>query len=112
MRRLKEQTPDMTKRKHPPPRPAGQSEPAPSSSLLEDIIERKLEDIYTVLCSPGGKNNRVYEDVVLMVERSLFKIALRRCNHVKSAAAAYLGMNRNTFQRKMAKLGLDALKKD
>jgi DNA-binding NtrC family response regulator len=45
-----------------------------------------------------------------MVERSLFKIALRRCNHVKSAAAAYLGMNRNTFQRKMAKLGLDELK--
>lgn len=100
----------MTKKKHPGARAAGQSEKAPSS-LLEDIIEKKLEDISTVLCSPSGKKNRVYEDVVLMVERSLFKIALRRCDHVKSAAATYLGMNRNTFQRKMAKLGLDALKK-
>ncbi len=102
----------MTQTKHPRAHAAGKSGQAPSSSLLEDIIEKKLEDISTVLCSPGGRNNRVYEDVVLMVERSLFKIALRRCNHVKSAAAAYLGMNRNTFQRKMAKLGLDALNTD
>jgi DNA-binding protein Fis len=42
-----------------------------------------------------------------MVERSLFKIALKRCNHVKSSSAAYLGINRNTFQKKMAKLDLD-----
>ena len=101
----------MTKEKIPRTRAAGKGEKAPSSSLLESIIEKKLEDISTVLCAPGGKQNRVYEDVVLMVERGLFKIALRRCNHVKSAAASYLGMNRNTFQRKMAKLGLDALKK-
>jgi DNA-binding protein Fis len=26
---------------------------------------------------------------------------------VKSAAAAYLGINRNTFQKKMVKLGID-----
>jgi DNA-binding protein Fis len=102
----------MTKTRHLQTRPAGQSEKVPASSLLEDIIEKKLEDISTVLCSPSGGKNRVYEDIVLMVERSLFKIALRRCNHVKSAAAAYLGMNRNTFQRKMAKLGLAKLKKD
>jgi len=42
-----------------------------------------------------------------MVERSLFKIALERSNHVKSAAATYLGMNRNTFQNRMNKLGLN-----
>ena len=42
-----------------------------------------------------------------IVERSLFRIALRRSNHVKSAAAAYLGINRNTFQNKMVKLGID-----
>jgi len=98
----------MTKKK---PRKApvdGQREPS-LSSIIEDIIEKKLEDISTVLCSTSGKKSRVYEDVILMVERSLFKIALRRCNHVKSAAAAYLGVNRNTFQRKMAKLGLDVL---
>ena len=42
-----------------------------------------------------------------MVERSLVRIALRRSNHVKSAAAAYLGINRNTFQKKMVNLGID-----
>jgi DNA-binding protein Fis len=76
------------------------------SSILEEILEKKLEDISTLLCSAGGKKSRVYEDVIYMVERCLFKIALKRCNHVKSASAAYLGINRNTFQKKMAKLGL------
>lgn len=77
------------------------------SSVVEDILEKKLEDISTLLCSAGGKKSRVYEDVIYMVERSLFKIALKRCNHVKSASAAYLGINRNTFQKKMVKLELD-----
>jgi len=45
-----------------------------------------------------------------MVERSLFKIALRRSNNVKSAAAAYLGINRNTFHKKMDKLGIQCQK--
>lgn len=76
------------------------------SSILEEILEKKLEDISTLLCSAGGKKSRVYEDVIYMVERCLFKIALKRCNHVKSASAAYLGINRNTFQKKMTKLGL------
>ena len=77
------------------------------SAILEEILEKKLEDISTLLCSSGGKKSRVYEDVIYMVERSLFKIALKRCNHVKSASAAYLGINRNTFQKKMTKLELD-----
>lgn len=75
--------------------------------LLEEILEKKLEDISTLLCSANGKKSRVYDDVLAMVERSLFKIALRRCNHVKSASAAYLGINRNTFQKKMTRLGLN-----
>ena len=77
------------------------------SSVLEEILEKKLEDISTLLCSAGDKKSSVYEDVIYMVERSLFKIALKRCNHVKSSSAAYLGINRNTFQKKMAKLELD-----
>jgi DNA-binding protein Fis len=77
------------------------------SSVLEEILEKKLEDISTLLCSAGNKKSSVYEDVIYMVERSLFKIALKRCNHVKSSSAAYLGINRNTFQKKMAKLDLD-----
>ena len=42
-----------------------------------------------------------------IVEKGLFKIALKRSNNVKSAAATYLGINRNTFQNKMEKLGIN-----
>ena len=76
------------------------------ASVCEEIIEKKLEDIATVLCSHGAGKSRLYEDIMIMIERSLFKIALRRSHNVKSVAAAYLGVNRNTFQKKMDKLGV------
>jgi len=76
-------------------------------SSVEDIIERKLEDIATILCGEVNGKSKLYEDVVSMIERSLFRIALKRSNHIKSAAASYLGINRNTFQNKMVKLGID-----
>jgi DNA-binding protein Fis len=40
------------------------------------------------------------------VERGLIRIALKRNNNVKTAAAAFLGINRNTFQKKMTALGI------
>ena len=75
--------------------------------VVEDILTEKLEHITTVLCENNGKKSLLYEEVIAIVERSLFKIALRRNNHVKSRAADYLGINRNTFQNKMVKLGIE-----
>ena len=80
---------------------------ATPAAVAEEILEKKLEDIATILCDDRDGKSRLYEEVLAMVERSLFRIALRRSNHVKSAAAAYLGINRNTFQNKMVKLGID-----
>jgi DNA-binding protein Fis len=77
------------------------------SSTVEAMIEKKLEDIATVLCKTAQGKSRLHEEVMAMVERSLFKIALMRSNNVKSTAALYLGINRNTFQNKMVKLGLN-----
>jgi DNA-binding protein Fis len=77
---------------------------------FEGLIERKLEDIATVLSASGGRKSKLYEEVMTMVEKGLFKIALRRSNNVKSAAATFLGINRNTFTDKMAKLGLSCEK--
>ena len=82
-----------------------------ADSSIKDIIEQKLEDITTVLCTSVKGKSRLYEEVMSIVERSLFRIALNRSNNVKSAAATYLGINRNTFQNKMVKLGI-ADKKD
>lgn len=77
---------------------------------VEEIIENKLEDLATVLSVSGGKKSKVYEEVMKMVEKGLFKIALRRSNYVKSSAAAFLGISRNTFTDKMGKLGINCEK--
>jgi DNA-binding protein Fis len=77
------------------------------AAVAEEVLEKKLEDIATILCAAGTDKSRLYDEVLAMMERGLFRIALRRSNHIKSAAAAYLGINRNTFQKKMVKLGLD-----
>lgn len=73
---------------------------------VEEIMEKKLEDIATILSSSGDRKSKLYEEVMNMVEKGLFKIALRRSNGIKSSAAVFLGINRNTFTDKMAKLGI------
>lgn len=77
---------------------------------VEEILEKELEDIATVFSASGGRKSTLYEEVTTMVEKGLFKIALRRSNNVKSTAAAFLGINRNTFTDKMAKLGINGEK--
>ncbi|MGD0280227.1 MAG: helix-turn-helix domain-containing protein [Smithella sp.] len=80
-------------------------------AAVEEIMEKKLEDIATILSSSGNRKSKLYEEVMNMVEKGLFKIALRRSNGVKSSAAIFLGINRNTFTDKMAKLGITCEKK-
>jgi DNA-binding protein Fis len=77
------------------------------AAVAEESLEKKLEDIATILSKSETDRSRLYDEVLAMVERGLVRIALRRSNHVKSAAAAYLGINRNTFQKKMVNLGID-----
>ncbi|MBN1380674.1 MAG: hypothetical protein JXA41_03255 [Deltaproteobacteria bacterium] len=78
--------------------------------VVDTIIEKKLEEIAMVLCPNNSGKSKLYEEIITMVERSLFKTALKKTNYVKSAAAAFLGINRNTFQSKMIKLGIDCRK--
>ena len=75
-------------------------------AAVEEIMEKKLEDIAIILSSSGDRKSKLYEEVMNMVEKGLFKIALRRSNGVKSSAAVFLGISRNTFTDKMAKLGI------
>lgn len=77
------------------------------AAVAEDVLEKKLEDIATILSATETGKSRLYDDVLVMVDRILFRLALKRSNHVKSAAAVYLGINRNTFNNKMVKLGID-----
>jgi DNA-binding protein Fis len=79
-------------------------------AVVEEIMEKKLEDLATVLSVSGGRKSKLYEEVMSMVEKGLFKIALRRSNYVKSTAAVFLGISRNTFTDKMVKLGINCEK--
>jgi DNA-binding NtrC family response regulator len=81
-----------------------------SYAVVEEIMEKKLEDLTTVLSASGGRKSKLYEEVMSMVEKGLFKIALRRSNYVKSTAAVFLGISRNTFTDKMIKLGINCEK--
>lgn len=74
--------------------------------VAENILEKNLEDITAILCSPESGKSRIYDEVLEMVDRSLLRISLRRTNQIKSAAALYLGINRNTLQKKIVKLGI------
>jgi DNA-binding protein Fis len=75
-----------------------------SSSVVEAVIEKKLDEIVTILDSGKGENGNLYDDVLSMIERSLIKIAMRRSNNVKTTAASFLGINRNTLHSKINKL--------
>ena len=76
-------------------------------AAVEDIMEKKLDDLATVLSASDNGKSKLHAEVMAMVEKGLFKIALRRSSYVKSTAAAFLGINRNTFTDKVAKLGID-----
>jgi len=81
-------------------------------AIMENILHKDLENILTILESRGCSKSVLYEDILSMVDRSIFKIALERSGGVKTAAAAYLGINRNTFQKKMTKLGINGTKEE
>ncbi len=83
-----------------------------SYSIVESIVEEKLEDIVTILSSENPGKSRLYEEILSMVEGILIKIALRRSNNIKSTASAFLGINRNTLHKKMEKLGISIEKVD
>ncbi|MEN6510043.1 MAG: helix-turn-helix domain-containing protein [Smithella sp.] len=79
-------------------------------TAVEEMLEKKLEELATVLSVSDNGKSRLHEEIMAMVEKGLFKIALRRSSNVKSTAAAFLGINRNTFTDKMEKLGINSEK--
>ena len=82
----------------------------PPKLVVERLIEKRLEELVTFLSTSDGRKSKLYEEVMTMVEKGLFKVALHRSNNVKCTAAAFLGINRNTFADKMARLGLNSEK--
>ncbi len=91
----------MNAMKAPQPRKATSSLPG-----IDEVFEKKLEELVIVLSAGQGAKSQVYDEILALVDRGLIRIALKRNKNVKSAAAAFLGINRNTFQKKMSTLGI------
>ena len=75
-----------------------------SFSLMEEVFEKRLDEVVTVLGCGGNGREGVYDEVLAMVEKALIKTAMKRSNNVKTAAADFLGINRNTLHGKIKKL--------
>ncbi|MEA2014294.1 MAG: helix-turn-helix domain-containing protein [Thermodesulfobacteriota bacterium] len=85
-----------------------------SFPVIEEVIEKKLDQIVTVLGCGANANggNGLYDAVLSIVDRAMIKIAMRRSNNVKSAAADLLGISRNTLHAKIKKLKIPVEKAD
>jgi Nif-specific regulatory protein len=54
------------------------------------------------------REGQIYDMVIRQVEKALIEKALGRCSGVKIKAADFLGINRNTLNKKFKELGLEA----
>ncbi|MBW2560220.1 MAG: helix-turn-helix domain-containing protein [Deltaproteobacteria bacterium] len=75
-----------------------------SFPLIEEVFEKRIDEVVTILGCGGNGRDGVYDEVLSMVEKALIKIAMKRSNNVKTAAADFLGINRNTLHGKIKKL--------
>lgn len=84
------------------------SERATGSGYGADDLTRRLvaESIHDL---DGTANGSVWDRVTNKVERALIEAALERCGNIKLKAAEYLGINRNTLNKKYNDLGLDGV---
>ena len=68
---------------------------------IEKVLEKKLDEIITVLDVKTEGKRRLYADIISNVEKILIRLALNRTKNIKYEAARFLGINRNTLHKKM-----------
>jgi DNA-binding protein Fis len=54
------------------------------------------------------REGEIYQLVIDQIEAALIDRALARCGGVKTKAADFLGINRNTLNKKAKELGIEA----
>jgi Nif-specific regulatory protein len=71
-----------------------------------ETITRRLAD--QAIADYDMREGEIYQLVVDRVEHALIERALVRCGKVKTKTADFLGINRNTLNKKVKDLGIDA----
>jgi Fis family transcriptional regulator, factor for inversion stimulation protein len=66
---------------------------------LQDCIVSNL-DYYIQSCQ-GQNITGVYDMVLSAIEKPMLQVVMTHCNNNQSAAADFLGLNRNTLRKKL-----------
>lgn len=83
---------------------AEQHKTALRSVASDDVVHRLVAE--TMDEASPGHAGAIWEDLTVQMERALIEEALKRCDGIKIKAADYLGINRNTLNKKYKELGL------
>jgi Nif-specific regulatory protein len=75
------------------------------SESIETLAVRLAE---TAIAEYELREGEIYQLVVDQIERALIEKALSRCGNVKTKSADFLGINRNTLNKKVKDLGIEA----
>lgn len=70
-----------------------------------DTLARRLSD--QAIAEYELREGQIYDMVISQIEKALIEKALARCGGVKIKAADFLGINRNTLNKKFKELGLE-----
>jgi Nif-specific regulatory protein len=76
------------------------------SESIESLTRRLAEQ---AIMDYEHREGEIYKLVVDQIEHSLIERALTKCGNVKTKAADFLGINRNTLNKKVKDLGIDAV---
>jgi Nif-specific regulatory protein len=85
---------------------AQQRRTSQSSESIETLT-RRLSD--QAISDYEMREGEIYQLVIDQIEHALIDRALARCNGVKTKAADFLGINRNTLNKKVKDLGIEAV---
>ena len=75
-----------------------------ASETFDSVVHRLADQ---ALGEYSLREGEIYDLVMQRVEKALLEKALRRCDDVKIKAADFLGINRNTLNKKVKDLGIE-----
>jgi Nif-specific regulatory protein len=85
---------------------AAQRKQSAGTESLESLVKRLSEQ---AIVDFEMREGEIYQLVIDQVEHALIDRALARCGGVKTKAADFLGINRNTLNKKVKELGIEAV---
>jgi DNA-binding protein Fis len=77
-----------------------------SSETIEQL-SRRLAD--QAIADYEMREGEIHQLVIDQIEHALIDKALAKCGNVKTKAADFLGINRNTLNKKVKELGIEAV---